>query len=127
MRAVTLAVLIFACAFPIAAADFIHISASCPGADASTLDLMVLMPIYDQIKGLDELARVETEARNDGTGTLSVYFDPKADLNFAELRVQNRVGLALPLLPDSCRRLGVSVRKLPCGPPPFWLALTSTD
>ncbi|MDB5341686.1 MAG: efflux system, inner rane transporter CmeB [Schlesneria sp.] len=127
MRVLTLVVLILAYVLPLSAADVIRVSASCPGADASTLDLTVLMPIFEQIKGLDELIRVETEARNDGTGTLSVYFDPKADISFAEIRVQNRVSLALPLLPDSCRRLGISVRKIPSGPPQFWLALTSTD
>ena len=56
-----------------------------------------------------------------------MYFEPKTDLNLAQVMVQNRVNLALPMLPAPCRELGIAVRKLPAGPPAFWLALTSAD
>jgi len=127
MRLATKATLILACTLQASAADVIRVSASCPGVDASTLDETVLFPIFLQINGLDGLKRIETEARNDGSGTLSIHFDAKTDLNLAEIRVQNRVNLALPALPDSCRQLGISVRKLPDSPSRFWLALVSTE
>ena len=48
-------------------------------------------------------------------------------MNLAEVRVHNRVNVALPTIPEPCRQLGISVRKIPAGPPLFWLALTSAD
>src|SRR5262249_38513978 len=98
-----------------------------PGADARTVDETVLAPLFVQIIGVEGLTRIESEARNDGTGMVTVYFEPKVDLNLAQVMVQNRANLALPVIPAPCRQLGMQVRKLPVGPPAFWLALTSAD
>jgi multidrug efflux pump subunit AcrB len=127
MRPALSAVLILSWALFASAADpVIRVAATYPGADARTLDETVLSPLYRQISGVEGMTRIESEARNDGTGTLTVYFHPKAELNLAEVQVHNRVNLALPTVPEPCRRLGVAVRKVPAGPPQFWLALTST-
>ncbi|MGV2332864.1 MAG UNVERIFIED_CONTAM: efflux RND transporter permease subunit [Planctomycetaceae bacterium] len=42
---------------------------------------------------------------------LTVTFRPGIDLNLAQVRVQNRVSLALPTLPEAVRRTGVTTRK----------------
>jgi multidrug efflux pump subunit AcrB len=130
MRFAISAVLILACALP-AAADtpvgVIRVSATYPGADARTVDETVLIPLFEQINGVEGATRIESEARNDGTGTLTVYFEPKTDLNLAQMLVQNRASLAVPVIPEPCRRLGISVRKLPAGSSRFWLILTSAD
>lgn len=131
MRPAIPAVLILACALPASAAaptaGVIRVTATYPGADARTVDETVLAPLFQQINGVEGAARIESEARNDGTGTVTVHFEPKTDLNLAQMQVQNRVNLALPVTPEPCRRMGMSVRKLPAGPPAFWLALTSPD
>ncbi|HEY7159286.1 MAG TPA: efflux RND transporter permease subunit [Gemmataceae bacterium] len=131
MRPAISAVLVLACALPVLAADppagVIRITATYPGADARTVDETVLAPLFVQIIGVEGVTRIESEARNDGTGTVTVYFEPKADLNLAHVMVQNRANLALPVIPAPCRKLGMQVRKLPVGPPAFWLALTSAD
>lgn len=95
MRSVIFAVLILVCALPASAADFIRITASCPGVDARTLDETVLSPIFRQINGVEGLTRIETEARNDGSGALTVYFQPKTDLDLAEVRVTEEKGPGL--------------------------------
>lgn len=131
MRRATLAVLILAYALPVSAATplggVIRVTATYPGADAPTVDETVCSALFRQISGVEDMTRIESEARNDGTLTLTLYFQPKADLNLAEMRVQNRVNLALARIPGPCRQLGVSVRKFPAGPPVFWLALTGDD
>ncbi|MCE9565904.1 MAG: efflux RND transporter permease subunit [Planctomycetes bacterium] len=131
MRLAIPVVLILAGAFPASAADpttgIIRVTTTYPGVDARTVDETVLTPLFRQINGVEGATRIESEARNDGTGTLTVYFEPKTDLNLARAMVQNRVSLALPVIPEPCRQLGISVRKLPAGPPTFWLALTSAD
>ncbi len=131
MRLAIPAFLALACVLPVSAEDspasIIRVTATYPGADARTLDETVLTPIYRQINGVEGMTRIESEAQNDGTGTVTVYFHPKADMNLAEVRVHNRVNVALPTIPEPCRQLGISVRKIPAGPPLFWLALTSAD
>ena len=43
---------------------------------------------------------MSSQCTNDGTYTLTVTFKPGTDLNMAQMLVQNRVNLALPILPD---------------------------
>ena len=48
---------------------------------------------------------------NDGSYTLTVTFDIGTDLNTALVMVQNRVQLAMPLLPTSVQNQGITIRK----------------
>src|SRR5947209_11347979 len=48
---------------------------------------------------------------NDGSYTLTVTFDIGTNLNTALVMVQNRVQLALPLLPPSVQNQGITIRK----------------
>jgi multidrug efflux pump subunit AcrB len=131
MRPAISFVLLPACALPALAAvppaGVIRISATYPGADARTVDETVLAPLFVQLSGVEGMTRIESEAYKDGTGTVTLYFEPKTDLNHAQVDVQNRANLALPGMAAPCRQLGIQVRKLPASPSVFWLALTSTD
>jgi multidrug efflux pump subunit AcrB len=130
MRPAIPAVLILACALPASAADpagVIRITATYPGADAKTVDETVIAPLFTQLAGVEGMTRIESEAQKDGTSTVTIYFEPKTDLNLAQVVVQNRANLALPMIPAPCRQLGMSVRKLPASPSVFWVALTSAD
>ncbi len=103
MRPAIVAVLFLAFTAPASAGippgGVIRVTVTCPGADAHTLDETVLNPIYRQINGVEGMTRIESEARNDGTGMLNVYFRPRADMDLAEVRVHNRVNLCFA--PDS--------------------------
>src|SRR5260370_10692127 len=48
---------------------------------------------------------------NDGSYLLAVPFDIGTDMNTALVMVQNRVQLALPLLPTSVQNQGITIRK----------------
>ncbi len=54
---------------------------------------------------------MSSQCTNDGTYNLTVTFKHGVDLNMAQVLVQNRVALAMPLLPDVIKQTGVTVRK----------------
>ena len=54
---------------------------------------------------------MSSQSTNDGTYTLTVTFKHGVDLNMAQVLVQNRVNLAMPLLPDVMRQTGVTTAK----------------
>lgn len=127
MRPASLTVLILVFALPASATDVIRVTVSCPAANALTrLNRRCSLPSSNGSTMSRDWTRVESESRNDGSGTVTAYFLPKTDMNLAEVRVQNRVNLALSAIPDTCRQQGILVQKFPSGPPQFWLALTST-
>ena len=71
----------------------------------------VAAPIEQQINGVEGMMYMVSQSNNDGSYNLTVTFKPGVNLNFAQVLVQNRINLALPLLPDVVKQAGVSTRK----------------
>jgi len=82
-----------------------------PGADAKVVAESVAAPIEQQVNGVEDMIYMASQSANDGSYSLSVTFKPGVNLNFAQVLVQNRVNLALPLLPDVVKQTGVTTRK----------------
>src|SRR5207302_6012285 len=82
-----------------------------PGADARVVAESVAAPIEQQINGVEDMLYMVSQSNNDGSYTLTVTFKPGVNLNFAQVLVQNRINLALPLLPDVVKQAGVTTRK----------------
>ena len=82
-----------------------------PGASAQVVAESVAAPLEQQINGVEDMIYMSSQCANDGSYSLSVTFKPGVNLNFAQVLVQNRVNLALPLLPDVVRQTGVTTRK----------------
>ncbi len=82
-----------------------------PGADARVVADSVAAPIEQQVNGVEDMMYMVSQSNNDGSYTLTVTFRPGVNLNFAQVLVQNRVNLALPLLPDVVKQAGVTTRK----------------
>src|SRR3984957_18404579 len=82
-----------------------------PGASAKVVAEAVAAPIEQQVNGVEDMIYMSSQSANDGSYSLSVTFRPGVDLNFAQVLVQNRVNLALPLLPDVVKQTGVTTRK----------------
>ncbi len=82
-----------------------------PGADAQVVADSVAAPIEQQINGVEDMMYMVSQSNNDGSYTLTVTFKPGVNLNFAQVLVQNRINLALPLLPDVVKQAGVTTRK----------------
>jgi multidrug efflux pump len=82
-----------------------------PGANAQAVADSVAAPIEQQINGVEDMMYMVSQSNNDGSYTLTATFKPGVNLNFAQVLVQNRINLALPLLPDVVKQAGVTTRK----------------
>lgn len=82
-----------------------------PGADADTAAKTVAMPLEEEINGVEDMLYMSAACSSDGMVMISVTFKVGTDIDMAQVRVQNRVNLALPRLPEAVRRIGVDVRQ----------------
>ncbi|HMP58510.1 MAG TPA: efflux RND transporter permease subunit, partial [Gemmatales bacterium] len=89
----------------------VEVSAIYPGANSTTVADTVAAPIEQQVNGVEDMLYMSSRSTNDGGYTLNVTFKLGTDLNIAQVLVQNRVNLALPVLPELVRRRGVTVKK----------------
>src|SRR5476649_2726700 len=81
------------------------------GADALTVEQTVATPVEAQVNGTPGMTYLQSNSTSNGQMTMTVNFEVGTDINIAALDVQNRVGIATPLLPQDVQRLGLTVRK----------------
>ena len=89
----------------------IQIDCNYPGASAQVVSETIAAPIEQQVNGAEDMLYMSSQSTSDGSYSLTVTFKPDTDLNMAQVRVQNRVNLAMPLLPEVVRATGITVRK----------------
>ena len=89
----------------------VQVATSYPGADAKTVAETVGAPIEQQVNGVENMLYMSSQSNSDGSYGLTVTFKLGTNLDTAQVLTQNRVNLALPLLPEDVRRNGVSVKK----------------
>ena len=89
----------------------IQVTISYPGANAQIVADTVGAPIEQQVTGVENMLYMSSQSGNDGSYSLSVTFDVGTNLNTALVMVQNRVMLAMPLLPTEVQNQGISIRK----------------
>src|SRR3954464_10396321 len=89
----------------------VSISISYPGASSQVVADTVAAPIEQSVNGVPGMLYMSSQMGNDGTYTLTVTFDIGTDLNTALVMVQNRVTLAMPLLPTSVQNQGITIKK----------------
>ncbi|MBS3799053.1 multidrug efflux RND transporter permease subunit [Pseudoalteromonas sp. BDTF-M6] len=90
----------------------VQVTAIYPGASAQTIEETVIRPIEEKINGVEGMMYIESTSSNNGSATITVYFNVGTDTDMAQVNVQNRVSLAEPFLPQEVRRQGVSVKKM---------------
>src|SRR6185369_15924805 len=89
----------------------ITVQANYPGANSHDVADSVAAPIEQQINGVEGMMYMVSQSNNDGSYNLIVTFKPEVNINFAQVLVQNRINLAMPLLPDVVKQSGVATRK----------------
>lgn len=97
--------------YPDIAPPTINIKATYTGADAETVLQSVIVPIEEQVNGVEGMTYISSTADNNGGANINVYFDESVDPDIAAVNVQNRVARATPLLPSEVTRLGVVTQK----------------
>ncbi|GHC95154.1 multidrug efflux RND transporter permease subunit [Pseudorhodoferax aquiterrae] len=97
--------------YPPVAPPAIIINTTYPGASAQTLEDSVLSVIEREMNGSPGLIYMESVAQADGTGTITVTFEPGTNADLAQVDVQNRLSRATPRLPSAVTQQGVRVDK----------------
>lgn len=89
----------------------VMVSATYPGANATTVAETVGIPIEEQVNGTDGMLYMSSTSSNNGSYSLTITFENGTDLDQAAVDVQNRISLAQGQLPESVIEQGVDVRK----------------
>lgn len=97
--------------YPDIAPPTVQVNASYPGANAQTVLESVIIPIEEQINGVEGMSYITSSASNNGSASIQVFFDQGVDPDIAAVNVQNRVARATPLLPREVTQSGVTTQK----------------
>jgi multidrug efflux pump len=97
--------------YPNIAPPSIAIQVNYPGASAQTVQDTVVQVIEQQMNGIDYLEYMYSESNNDGSVTITLTFSQGTNPDTAQVQVQNKLSLAVPLLPQEVQQQGIRVTK----------------
>ena len=101
--------------YPNIAPPQVTVSASYPGASASTVERAVTQVIEQQLTGIDHLLYFSSSSSATGRASITLTFETGTDPDIAQVQVQNKVALATPRLPTEVTQQGVVVAKANAG------------
>jgi len=96
--------------FPSITPPTVSVSGQYTGADAETVEQTVATPLEEQINGTPGMEYLQSTNTNSGNMNVTATFKVGTNVHIAALNVQNRVGIATPLLPAVVSKLGLTVR-----------------
>ncbi|GGD21434.1 multidrug efflux RND transporter permease subunit [Franconibacter daqui] len=97
--------------YPTIAPPAIAVTAVYPGADAQTVQDTVMQVIEQNMNGIDNLMYMSSTSDSAGNVTVTLTFTSGTDPDIAQVQVQNKLQLAMPLLPQEVQQQGISVEK----------------
>ena len=97
--------------FPDIAPPTVSVGASYTGANAETVQKSVVVPLEEAINGVENMLYMTSNASNNGSARINVFFKQGTDPDMATVNVQNRVAQAQGLLPAEVTRTGVTVMR----------------
>ena len=101
--------------YPDIAPVTVSVRASYGGANAETVLKAVVIPLEEQINGVENMDYIVSSASNSGSANITVYFKNGMDPDNAAVLVQNRVSYANAILPAEVKQAGVTVEKREAG------------
>jgi HAE1 family hydrophobic/amphiphilic exporter-1 len=96
--------------YPAMTPPTIQVTANWPGANARLIQQLVASNIESQVNGVDGMLYMQSYSTDAGTYALTVTFAVGTDPAQAQVNVQNRVAIALPLLPSAVQQQGVTTK-----------------
>jgi HAE1 family hydrophobic/amphiphilic exporter-1 len=97
--------------YPPIAPPSISIRGMYPGASAKTVEDTVVQVIEQKMTGLDRMIYMSSKSDSTGIAQIELTFAPGTDPDLAWAKVQNKLQLAMPSLPEMVQRQGLSVAK----------------
>ncbi|MBU4524339.1 MAG: efflux RND transporter permease subunit [Desulfomicrobium sp.] len=97
--------------YPPIAPPSVAITAAYPGASAKTLEDAVTQVIEQKMKGIDKLDYMSSTSQSSGQAEITLTFKAGTNPDIAQVQVQNKLQLAMALLPQEVQAQGVQVTK----------------
>ncbi|MBJ6981650.1 efflux RND transporter permease subunit [Luteimonas sp. MC1572] len=97
--------------YPTVAPPSVEVRATYPGASAKVVEDSVTQIIEQNMKGLDGLIYFSSKSSSNGMAQITLTFESGTNPDIAQVQVQNKLQLAMPLLPQDVQRQGVHVSK----------------
>ncbi len=97
--------------YPEIAPPTVQVTANYQGANAEAVMKSVIIPLEEQINGVENMAYMNSKASNDGSAVITITFTQGADADMAAVNVQNRVSQAMSQLPEEVIKQGVTTTK----------------
>ncbi|MBO5699432.1 MAG: efflux RND transporter permease subunit [Bacteroidaceae bacterium] len=97
--------------YPNIAPPTISVRTTYQGANAQTVLNSVIIPLEEQINGVENMDYMSSSATNTGSATITITFKQGTDPDMAAVNVQNRVSKAQGFLPAEVTRVGITTQK----------------
>ena len=97
--------------YPDIAPPTVFVSANYNGANADVVLKSVIIPLEEQINGVENMTYMTSSAGNNGSASITIFFKVGTNPDLAAVNVQNRVARATSLLPQVVTQAGVTVAK----------------
>lgn len=97
--------------YPEIAPPTVIVYATYQGASAEVVLNSVIVPLEEQINGVENMTYITSSADNNGNARITITFELGTNADIAAVNVQNRVARATPLLPLEVTRSGVTTVK----------------
>jgi len=98
--------------YPEIAPPTVVVQTAYQGANADVVLNSVVVPLEEQINGVEGMTYMTSSAGNDGSARITISFKLGINPDIASVNVQNRVALATPVLPAEVVRAGVTTQKV---------------
>ncbi|MFP9116629.1 efflux RND transporter permease subunit [Flavobacterium sp. RNTU_13] len=97
--------------YPEIAPPTVQVTATYTGANAETVLNSVVIPLEEEINGVEGMTYMTSSAANDGSANITVYFELGVNPDIAAVNVQNRVSRATSKLPQAVINTGITTLK----------------
>jgi len=97
--------------YPAIAPPAISITGNYPGASAQTVEDSITQVIEQKMNGIDGLRYMASNSDSSGAVNITLTFENGTNPDIAQVQVQNKLQLAMPLLPQVVQQQGLKVAK----------------